>query len=224
MMSKRRAVHFRLGALLILFAIVSLAMGTSSGFAADSPLSLHPKASLLPFTHQGPFVTTGDGGVLCVDAQNALHSRDEGRTWTSVPIFRNATKFKTRDERALLRTHDGTVIAAWMNEVEKKSPPGWNWGKSNVDCRMFVLPIYVVSGRKRLFLQTARDIEGSGPSPHKGFFHQTRSDGCCSRVQATPPLSDLAGKGRRPRQAAKLTVSARARWRASNSRPITCRL
>ena len=142
-MSKRRAVHFRLGALLILFAIVSLAMGTSSGFAADSPLSLHPKASLLPFTHQGPFVTTGDGGVLCVDAQNALHSRDEGRTWTSVPIFRNATKFKTRDERALLRTHDGTVIAAWMNEVEKKSPPGWNWGKSNVDCRMFVLPIYV---------------------------------------------------------------------------------
>jgi len=143
MMSKKLEVHCKFRALFTSLAIASLAIGTSSSFAAEPPLTLHPKASRLPFTHQGPFVTTGDGGVLCVDAQNAWYSRDEGNTWTSVPLFRDATKFKTRDERALLRTRDGVVIAAWMNEVEKESPPGWNWGKSNVDISMFVLPIYV---------------------------------------------------------------------------------
>ena len=45
-------------------------------FAADAP-TLHPKASVLPFTHQGPFVTTADGGTLCIDLKNALRSTDQ---------------------------------------------------------------------------------------------------------------------------------------------------
>jgi hypothetical protein len=76
---------------------------------------LHPKAVPLPFPHQGPFVTAGDGGVLCVDSESALHSRDEGRTWTTTPIFRDRNKYRISNEQALLRTRDGVVIAAWMN-------------------------------------------------------------------------------------------------------------
>ena len=38
-------------------------------------------AKPLPTKQQGPFITTGDGGILCVDAQNAWHSSDEGKTW-----------------------------------------------------------------------------------------------------------------------------------------------
>ena len=60
-----------------------------SVIGADIP-TLHPKASALPFTHQGPFVTTSDGGVLCIDTKNALHSTDEGRTWNSTPLFADA--------------------------------------------------------------------------------------------------------------------------------------
>ncbi|MBI5801655.1 MAG: exo-alpha-sialidase [Verrucomicrobia bacterium] len=111
--------------------------------AAGFPLTLHPKAQKLPFTHQGPFVTKAGGGVLCVDAQNALSSADEGRTWTSTPVFREASKFNISNERALLRTRDGVVIAAWMNGAEKKTPPGWNWGVKGVDWQDFVLPTYV---------------------------------------------------------------------------------
>lgn len=113
--------------------------------ASAKPLRpvLHPKALPLPFAHQGPFVTTGDGGVLCVDAQNALHSRDEGKTWTATPVFRDEKKYRISNERALLRTRDGVVIAAWMNLREQKSPPGWNWGAKDVDWQSFVLPIYV---------------------------------------------------------------------------------
>ena len=111
--------------------------------AKDLTPTLHPKAARLPFAHQGPFVTTGDGGVLCVDARSALRSRDEGRTWTATPVFRDAKKYRISNERALLRTRDGVVIAAWMNLSEQRSPPDWNWGGKDADWRDFVLPTYV---------------------------------------------------------------------------------
>jgi hypothetical protein len=76
-------------------------------FAADAP-TLHPKASALPFTHQGPFVTTADGGVLCIDSKNALRSTDEGRTWTNTPLFADPAKFHVSNERALLRTREAS--------------------------------------------------------------------------------------------------------------------
>ena len=97
--------------------------------AKDLAPTLHPKAAPLPFTHQGPFVTTGDGGVLCVDAQHALHSRDEGQTWTATPIFRDEQKYRISNERALLRTRDGVVIAAWMNTEGTEIAAGLELGR-----------------------------------------------------------------------------------------------
>lgn len=110
-------------------------------FAADSP-TLHPKAAALPFTHQGPFVTTADGGVLCIDAKNALRSTDEGRTWSSTPLFAEGAKFNVSNERALLRTREGIVISAWMNGAERQAPKRWGWGEPGVDWKAFVLPTY----------------------------------------------------------------------------------
>ena len=124
-------------------AVLLVMLAAAMGNAKDLTPTLHPQAAPLPFTHQGPFVTAGDGGVLCVDAQHALHSGDEGRTWTATPIFRDEQKYRISDERALLRTRDGVVVAAWMNTKELKSPPGWNWGAKDADWQDFVLPIYV---------------------------------------------------------------------------------
>lgn len=109
--------------------------------AADSP-KLHPKAAALPHTQQGPFVTTADGGVLCIDTKNALRSLDEGRTWTTSPLFADPSKFAVSNERALLRTREGVVISAWMNGAERKQPPGWHWGESSVKWTDFILPTY----------------------------------------------------------------------------------
>ncbi len=102
---------------------------TGSVFAAEGP-TLHPKASALPHTYQGPFVTTADGGVLCIDNKNALRSTDEGRTWATSPLFADPTKFSVSNERALLRTKEGVIISAWMNGAERKAPKGWHWGES----------------------------------------------------------------------------------------------
>lgn len=108
---------------------------------AAAPL-LHPKGSSLPFSHQGPFVPTADGGVLCIDSKNALRSSDEGRTWTSTALFAEPEKFNASNERALLRTREGVIISAWMNGAGRKAPKGWRWGDKDVSWRDFVLPMH----------------------------------------------------------------------------------
>lgn len=114
---------------------------TSTIFAADLP-TLHPKASALPFAYQGPFVSTANGGVLCVDAKTALRSTDEGRTWDTTPLFAEPAKFTVSSERALLRTREGVIISAWMNLTERAQPKGWHWGEKDVSWKEFILPTY----------------------------------------------------------------------------------
>ena len=113
----------------------------TNSLAADAP-TLHPKASALPFTHQGPLVATAAGGVICVDAKNALLSTDEGLTWTQTPLFSEPAKFTVSSERALLRTREGVIISSWMNLTERAQPKGWRWGEKVVSWQEFVLPTY----------------------------------------------------------------------------------
>ncbi len=113
-----------------------------SARAAEQAPTLHPQARPLPFTHQGPFVTTADGGVLCIDAKNALRSTDEGKTWQETPLFAEPQRFNVSNERALLRTRQGVVISAWMNGAERRAPKNWNWGAKDANWRDFVLPTY----------------------------------------------------------------------------------
>ncbi len=77
-----------------------------------------------------------------MDAKNALRSSDEGRTWTSAPLFSEPAKFNVSNERALLRTREGVIISAWMNGAERKQPNGWRWGDKSVSWKEFVLPTY----------------------------------------------------------------------------------
>lgn len=126
-------------ALSLIFGLAFAALS----FAADSDPILHPKAHRLPFNHQGPFVTTADGGVLCIDAQNALHSSDDGKTWKTTPLFRESKKYNVSNERALLRTREGVIVSAWMNGAERGAPKGWHWGEPSAKWQDFILPTYV---------------------------------------------------------------------------------
>ncbi|MBI2477469.1 MAG: exo-alpha-sialidase, partial [Planctomycetia bacterium] len=111
--------------------------------ALAGPLVLHPRAEPLPTEQQGPFVTTADGGILCVDARNAWQSVDEGQTWQSHPLFRDPKRYQVSNERALLRTRKGVIIAAWMNLNERATTPGFKWGGSPEEYRQWILPTYV---------------------------------------------------------------------------------
>jgi len=118
-----------------------LFLSAATALAAQTP-TLHPKATALPAAHQGPFVTTADGGVLCIDSKTALRSTDEGKTWSSSALFAEPEKFSVSNERALLRTREGVIISAWMNLTERKQPVGWHWGEKTVSWKDFVLPTY----------------------------------------------------------------------------------
>lgn len=122
-------------------ALVLSLIAVAAAFAAEDP-QLHPRGSRLPFDHQGPFVSTADGGVLCIDAQNALRSTDEGKTWSRTPLFPDPKKYSVSNERALLRTRSGVIIAGWMNGAERKQPKSWNWGAPDANWHDFILPTY----------------------------------------------------------------------------------
>jgi sialidase-1 len=122
-----------------LFAFVGACAGLHG---ADAP-QLHPRGMMLPTSQQGPFVTAADGNVLCVDAQNALRSSDEGTTWSASPLFADPKKYRVSSERALLRTSKGVIIAGWMNMAELKAPKPWNWGAKDANWRDYILPTYV---------------------------------------------------------------------------------
>ena len=107
------------------------------------PLTLHPKAERLPSDQQGPFATTGDGNVLCIGTKEAFVSADDGKTWTSYPLFSDPSKYRVSNERALLRTRDGVVIAAWMNLSELNRPKEPRWGGDETVYRKWILPTYV---------------------------------------------------------------------------------
>jgi sialidase-1 len=120
-----------------------LLLATALPLAAAEPV-LHPSGQGLPFDHQGPFVTTKDGSVLCLEAKAAMRSSDEGRTWEATPLFPEGTKDRVSNERALLRTREGVIVGAYMNLAERRSPEGWGWGEKGVDWRGFVLPTYTI--------------------------------------------------------------------------------
>lgn len=118
-----------------------------AGAAGAGPLVLHPAGEPLSSQFQGPFVTTADGGVLCIDSTQAHRSLDEGKTWSSSSLFKDAGRFSVSDERALLRTKEGTIISSWMNSKESafpKGPRGWIWDGTPEDFKKWILPTYIM--------------------------------------------------------------------------------
>lgn len=95
----------------------------------------------LPTDKQGPFVRTSDGEVLAIDATSSYVSRDGGKTWSEPrPLFSAKQNIRVSNERALFRTRDGAVIAAFMNLAERK----WTWSNKLGDAPAAKLPTYAM--------------------------------------------------------------------------------
>ena len=117
-------------------AVFALAQ-TSSG-----EIWMHPKCQNLASDHMGPFVNLADGSVLAVSDREALVSKDEGKTWEAHALFNAPAKFQARAERAVLRTREGVIIMAFLNEKEIAHGK-WDLN-SQEEMAKFYLPTYVV--------------------------------------------------------------------------------
>ena len=104
--------------------------------------TFHEKCRALPHTLQGPFISLPDGSILSVGKTEAIRSSDGGKTWQASPLFKDPSKFETRPERALIRTKDGTIVFAFLNQKEYH-PGKWdNWSPKAL--REYYLPTYVM--------------------------------------------------------------------------------
>jgi hypothetical protein len=123
------------------FALLLFAALCTSLLAAEKKILLHEKAQPLPSKLLGPFVKLGSGQVLAVGDREVYVSADEGRTWTRRPLFKDGKQFACRPERCVLRTREGTVLIAFMNQAEQVFHWDQAQGGPQADCR---LPVYVV--------------------------------------------------------------------------------
>jgi len=89
----------------------------------------------------GPFVKLDNGNILTVDGTDCVISNDGGKTWQSYPVFDDPENFLISDERAILKTHNGVIILAFMNLKERAN---WNWQEDISDSPGARLPTYTV--------------------------------------------------------------------------------
>lgn len=106
---------------------------------------VHPQAEFMEGLPLGPFANLPNGDLITVEdsrnAQHAMLSSDDGKTWKKFPIFAEPDKFRISYERALTCTREGTVIVSFMNLVERS---GWKWQPEIHDSPDAKLPNYVV--------------------------------------------------------------------------------
>ncbi|MCK5922295.1 MAG: exo-alpha-sialidase, partial [Methylococcales bacterium] len=112
-----------------------------SDFARSADLQFDKRATPMPTQMLGPFVNIGNGQILAIDSASTFVSSDGGKTWSDPrPVFSADKKIKISNERAMFRTKDGTIIAAFMNLNERK----WTWKDELIDAPGAVLPTYVM--------------------------------------------------------------------------------
>ena len=83
----------------------------------------HTLSKPLPSDKMGPFIRLSNRDILTVHDTEVFVSPDEGKTWTSRPLFKGGQNFKVSKERALLRTSKGTLVLVFLNLAELK----WGW-------------------------------------------------------------------------------------------------
>ncbi len=121
--------------------IVSVCLPTLT-IAEGPELWLHQNVEPLPTDKLGPFVHTSGGDILAIDSEATFVSEDEGHTWSEPRPLTGAIEkgIEVSRERAMLRTTDGTIIAAFMNLTERN----WTWDNELRDAPGAVLPTWVM--------------------------------------------------------------------------------
>ncbi|MEZ6034455.1 MAG: sialidase family protein [Planctomycetaceae bacterium] len=122
-------------------AVITLLIVAACAAHADDGPWIDPRIESLPTDKLGPFVKTSDGGILAIDTSASYVSHDHGQTWSpGRPLFSDPQNFQVSNERALIRTRDGAIIAAFMNLTERH----WTWSDELGDAPDARLPTCVM--------------------------------------------------------------------------------
>jgi len=128
-------------AMAVLLGSLGLVLGADGKTLANG-IWLEDRVQDMAGLELGPFVRVDEKTILTVDqAQSALISNDDGKTWQKQAIFSEPGKYAIRPERALIRTAKGTIILAFANDKETAN---WKWDPKISDSPGAKLPTYAV--------------------------------------------------------------------------------
>lgn len=112
--------------------------------AAPSNMTYDSRVTKLPHAYQGPFVQLPGGTIVGIEANQVIRSADGGKSWSASDVFSPEQKDKLNlsisNERALLRTRDGTLVLGCMNLNSRR----WTWDKTIHDAPGAVLATWVM--------------------------------------------------------------------------------
>lgn len=130
-----------------LFAFVAMwqlagALPAQQPETQQSSIWIDSRVSELPTDKLGPFVHIADDKVLAIDSEATFISDDGGSTWSEPRPLTGASEknIKVSNERAIMRSKEGTIIAAFMNLNERN----WTWNNELHDAPDAKLPTWVM--------------------------------------------------------------------------------
>jgi len=126
----------------LILAACAAWIGLSRPVGGAEGLWLDPRLKPLPADLLGPFAPLANGGVIAIESEATRVSRDGGKTWSVPRPLTGAIEkgIRVSRERALLRTRDGALIAAFMNLNERR----WTWSDRLHDAPGAKLPTWVM--------------------------------------------------------------------------------
>ncbi|MBL4886343.1 MAG: exo-alpha-sialidase [Planctomycetaceae bacterium] len=125
----------------VLRLVIVCLVPVGTAFSADKELWLDSRCKPMPTQMQGPFVRLDGDAVLSIDNLSSYLSLDGGQSWSKPrAFFDKFQNIKVSNERAMLRTQNGTIIVAFMNVKEQK----WTWKNELHDAPGAKLPTYVM--------------------------------------------------------------------------------
>ena len=110
-------------------------------------ITRHPLVKPMPSLREADYVRLADGSILTAKGTDAFVSQDEGKTWTTHPIFKPDQNMAMRFG-LLIATRSGAAIVMFVNEKESKF--GWDRKRNRPkpDCRRPTYAIRSLDGGK----------------------------------------------------------------------------
>lgn len=130
-----------------------------SGAVADDGRWIHPSFQSNSADRIGPFLTMPDGGLMTIDADGLLTSKDDGKTWSKPQPVCKGIHTAEPASVSLVRTQNDVLVMLYLNFSDVKFHWDTKAGEPDDGCRLEIWSIRSLDGGKT-WTDNQRILEG----------------------------------------------------------------